>query len=249
VVRHRWLVLRSSVLGVAVGIIPGLGGSVVDWLSYGQAVQTSRDREQFGRGDVRGVIAPESSNNAKEGGTLIPTLIFGIPGSGTTAVLLGGLGLLGLEAGPQMVGANLSVTLLILWTLALANVAGTFACLLPSRLIARLSFVPATRLAPYLLVVMLFGAYQSTRHWADLVAFAVIGLLGWAMKQNGWPRPPLLIGFVLAASAERYLWISTTRYGWEWLLRPGVLIIGAVIILLTFAGARLKRSATAGGGA
>jgi len=248
VVKHRWLVFRSSVLGVAVGIIPGLGGSVVDWLSYGQAVSTSKDREGFGKGDIRGVIAPESSNNAKEGGTLIPTLIFGIPGSGTTAVLLGGFGLLGLEAGPQMLTSNLGVTLLVLWTLALANVVGTFACLLPSRFIARLSFVPAARLAPFLIVVMLYGAYQSTRHWGDLVAFGVIGILGWVMKQNGWPRPPLLIGFVLAAGSERYLWISTTRYGWEWLTRPGVLVIGAATILLTVAGARLKRSAVPGGG-
>jgi len=247
VVENRWLVLRSSVLGVAVGIIPGLGGSVVDWLSYGQAVQTSRDRENFGRGDIRGVIAPESSNNAKEGGTLIPTLIFGIPGSGTTAVLLGGLLLLGLEAGPQMLTGNLQVTLVILWTLALANVLGTFACLLPSRFIARLCFVPAARLAPFLIVIMLFGAYQSTRHWGDLVAFGVIGIFGWVMRQNGWPRPPLLIGFVLAAGAERYLWISWTRYGWEWLLRPGVLVIGAVTIVLTIAGARMKQSAVPGG--
>jgi putative tricarboxylic transport membrane protein len=249
VVENRWLVLRSSVLGVGIGIIPGLGGSVVDWLSYGQAVQTSRDRSRFGHGDIRGVIAPESSNNAKEGGTLIPTLIFGIPGSGTTAVLLGGLLLLGLEAGPQMLTANLGVTLLILWTLALANVVGTLACLLPSRFIARLCFVPASRLAPFLLVIMLFGAYQSTRHWGDLVAFGAIGMLGWLMKQNGWPRPPLLIGFVLAAGAERYFWISWTRYGWEWLLRPGVLIIGAVTIVLTVMGARMKSSAVPGGGA
>ena len=248
VVKHRWLVLRSSVLGVAVGIIPGLGGSVVDWLSYGQAVQTSRDRGEFGKGDIRGVIAPESSNNAKEGGTLIPTLIFGIPGSGTTAVLLGGLLLLGLEAGPQMLSRNLPVTLLILWTLALANVMGTFACLLPSRFIARLSFVPAARLAPFLVVVMLFGAYQSTRHWGDLVAFGAIGLVGWLMKQNGWPRPPLLIGFVLAAGAERYLWISWTRYGWEWMVRPGVLIIALATLILTVAGARMKSSALPGGG-
>ncbi len=249
VIGNRWLVFRSSVLGVGVGLIPGLGGSVVDWLSYGQAVQSSSDRQEFGRGDIRGVIAPESSNNAKEGGTLIPTLIFGIPGSGTTAVLLGGLLLLGLEAGPQMLDANLDVTLLILWTLALANVVGTLACLLPSRFIARLSFVPASRLAPFLLVIMLFGAYQSTRHWGDLVAFGAIGLLGWLMKQNGWPRPPLLIGFVLAAASERYLWISWTRYGWEWMTHPGVLIIGAVTVVLTITGARMKRSAVPGGGA
>jgi len=243
VVRHRWLVLRCSAIGVAVGFIPGLGGAVVDWISYGQAVQTAREKERFGTGDIRGVIAPESSNNAKEGGTLIPTLLFGIPGSGTTAVLLGGFLLLGLQPGPRMLTENLDATLVILWSLALANVAGAAACLIPSRLIARISFIPASRLAPFLMAVLVLGAYQSTRSWGDLWAFLGLGLLGWAMKHLGWPRPPLLIGFVLALSAERYLWISWSRYGWEWLGRPGVLLIGIATVALTVAGARLRTSA------
>lgn len=242
VLRHRWLVLRCSAIGVAVGFVPGLGGAVVDWISYGQAVQTARDGDELGKGDVRGVIAPESSNNAKEGGTLIPTLLFGIPGSGTTAVLLGGFTLLGLQPGPRMLTDNLDSTLVILWSLAVANVAGAVACLLPSRLIARISLVPASRLAPFLLAILTLGAYQTTRHWGDLLAFLGIGLLGWVMKHMEWPRPPLLIGFVLALSAERYLWISWSRYGWEWLGRPGVVVIGILTVGLTVVGARLRTS-------
>jgi putative tricarboxylic transport membrane protein len=240
VIRHRWLVVRCSVVGVGVGMIPGLGGSVVDWLSYGQAVQTSKDRSRFGHGDIRGVIAPESSNNAKEAGALVPTLLFGIPGSGTTAVLLGGFVLIGLQPGPRMLTANLDVTLTIIWVLALANVIGALACLAPSRVIALLSRIEATKLAPVLLVVLLLGAYQSTRHWGDLLAFLAIGLLGWLMKIFDWPRPPLLIGFVLAVAAERYLWISWSRYGWSWLAHPGVLIIGALTVALVVAGMRLR---------
>jgi putative tricarboxylic transport membrane protein len=239
VVQHRWLVARCSILGVVIGLVPGLGGSVVDWISYGHAVQSAPDRERFGKGDVRGVIGPESSNNAKEGGTLVPTLLFGIPGSGTTAVLLGGLGILGLQAGPAMLTTHLDATLVIIWTLAIANVFGTMACLLPSRLIARISLVPAVRLAPFLIVVMLAGAYQSTRHWGDLFAFFVIGLLGWVMKQTGWPRPPLLIGFVLAAASERYLWISWSRYGWSWLLHPGVVVLGVLTLIFLVGGIRM----------
>ena len=87
---HRWLSIRCAFIGVTVGVIPGLGGSVVEWLAYGSAVQTAKDRSKFGSGDIRGVIAPEFSNNAKEGGGLVPTLIFGIPGSGSMAVFLGG---------------------------------------------------------------------------------------------------------------------------------------------------------------
>src|SRR3546814_13860773 len=112
-----------------IGIVPGVGGSVVDWVAYAHTVQSSKDRSQFGKGDIRGVIGPESANNAKEGGALVPTLIFGIPGSGTTAMLLGGLILLGIQPGPSVVKENLDVTLSIVCTLALAHLLGAAACL------------------------------------------------------------------------------------------------------------------------
>jgi TctA family transporter len=241
VIREKALVIRSAVLGVVVGFVPGLGGSVVDWISYGVAAQTSKGGEAFGTGDIRGVIAPESSNNAKEGGALIPTLLFGIPGSGTTAVLLGGLILLGLQPGPRMIRSGLSVTLLVVWTLALANVFGAIACVALSGFVSRLATVRAARLAPFLLVVMLAGAYQSTRSWGDLVAFVVIGLMGWVLRRLDYPLPPVLIGFVLAASIERNLWISMTRYGWSWLADPGVISIGLITVVLTTLGIRLNR--------
>jgi TctA family transporter len=209
-------------------------------------MQTTRDNQNFGKGDIRGVIAPESSNNAKEGGALIPTLLFGVPGSGATAVLLGGFVLLGLQPGPRMLTTNLDTTLAIVWTLAIANVIGAIACMAPSRLIARLSLIPAARLTPFILVVMLMGAYQSTRHWGDLIAFLAIGILGWVMRHLDWPRPPLLVGFVLATSAERYLWISAGRYEWTWLTRPGVILIALITVALTFAGARLRTTVKKG---
>ena len=241
VLRNKWLALKCSLIGVTVGFVPGLGGAVVDWISYGYALQSTPDNEGFGKGDIRGVIAPESSNNAKEGGALIPTLLFGVPGSGTTAVLLGGFVLLGLQPGPSMLAENLDVTFGIIWTLALANVVGAVACLAPSKFIAKLSLVRPTRLVPLLFVVLVLGAYQSTGSWGDVFAFLAVGYLGWVMVQLGIPRPPFLIGFVLAGNAERYLWISTSRYGWEWLARPGVIVIGLVIVALTMGGARLRR--------
>ena len=107
--RNIWLSLRCSSIGVIIGVIPGLGGSVVDWIAYGHTVQSSKDKSQFGKGDIRGVIGPESSNNAKEGGGLVPTLLFGIPGSASMAVFIGGLILLGYDAGPQMVKNDLTI--------------------------------------------------------------------------------------------------------------------------------------------
>ena len=101
-----WLSLRCSAIGVIVGVVPGLGGSVVDWIAYGHTMQTTKDKSKFGKGEIRGVIGPESSNNAKEGGGLVPTLLFGIPGSGSMAVFIGGMILLGYDAGPQHQGGG-----------------------------------------------------------------------------------------------------------------------------------------------
>jgi hypothetical protein len=125
-----WLTLRCSGIGALIGAIPGLGGTVVDWIAYGHAVQTVKTNPRFGKGDIRGVIAPESANNAKEGGGLLPTLMFGIPGGGAMAVFLGGMVLLGIQPGPSMVGSNLNLTYQIVWSLALANVLGAGLCIL-----------------------------------------------------------------------------------------------------------------------
>lgn len=236
VTKHKGLVLRNSMLGTGLGMVPGVGGSVVDWLAYGITKQTVKDNENFGKGDIRGVIGPESANNAKEGGALIPTLLFGIPGSGTTAMLLGGLLLLGIVPGPAMVSTNLDKTLSIAWSLAIANVIGTMACLALSKQVARLSLIPAKILTPFLLVIMTVAAYQATRNWGDLIAFLVIGVIGWFMKQVGFPRPPMLIGFVLAVSAERYLHLSMSLYGTAWLTRPIVMVLIAFIVFILFGG-------------
>jgi len=123
-IKHKWLAMRCAGLGTIVGAIPGMGGSVVDWIAYGHVVQSTKDKSTFGKGDIRGVIAPESANNAKEGGALMPTLLFGIPGSGSMAVFLGGMVLIGIEAGPSMVSKDIDLTYTIIWSLAIANVLG-----------------------------------------------------------------------------------------------------------------------------
>ena len=142
VFRNWFLCLRCAGLGTLIGAIPGLGGTVVDWIAYGHVVQTAKDKSRFGKGDIRGVLAPESANNAKEGGGLVPTLLFGIPGSGAMAVFLGGMVLIGIEAGPAMVSTDLDLTYTIIWSLALANILGAGSCMLLARPIARLTTNP-----------------------------------------------------------------------------------------------------------
>lgn len=229
---HIGLVARSSIIGSWVGFLPGLGGSVVDWITYGIAKQSARDSSKFGSGDIRGVIAPEAAANAKEGGALIPTLLFGIPGSGTTAVMLGGFLLLGIQVGPAMVTTNLSLTFVIVWSLALANILATALGLLATGTMSRLTVMPGRQLYGVIVIILVIAAFQSRRSTADVALLFGLGILGVMMQHASWPRPPLLIGFVLANPMERYLHISISRYGFEWLARPVVLSLGMVILLI-----------------
>jgi putative tricarboxylic transport membrane protein len=247
VLRNRWLVLRCSGLGCAVGALPGLGGSVVDWIAYSHALQTTSDRSQFGKGEIRGVIGPESANNAAQGGALVPTLLFGIPGSGSMAVFLGGMILIGIQPGVTMVDTRLDLTYAIIWSLALANIFGAGLCVLLARQVARLTAVPFVYLAPFMIMVVLFAGYQATRSVSDLVALVVIGALGVFMRRFGWPRPALLIGFVLAGGAETYLYQAVQFYGWAFILRPGALIILAITVISVAVGVYFETSVSSEG--
>ncbi len=235
---YKWLCVRCAGIGCLIGALPGLGGSVVDWIAYGHVKQTVRDTSEFGRGDIRGVLAPESANNAKEGGGLVPTLLFGIPGSGSMAVFIGGMVLIGLEPGPSMVEGSLDLTYVIIWSLALANIVGAGACLGLSPFVARLTTIRYAFLAPFMIMVICFAAFQAQRDLADLISLFVIGLLGILMKRFGWPRPAFLIGFVLADQSETYLYQAVQFYDWAFLARPGVIIIFLLTVLSIWLGAR-----------
>lgn len=241
VLRNKMLVLRSSMLGTAVGMVPGIGSSVVDWLAYGVAERTAREPKNFRNGDIRGVIAPESANNAKEGGALVPTLLFGIPGSATAAIMMGGLLLLGVQVGPTMLTRNLDITLGIVWTLALANVFGALACIVLVAPISRLTTIPARKFAPFLIVFITLAAYQSSGNWGDLYIFYGLGAIAWVMKRAGWPRAPMLIGAILAGNLERYLSNSVSRYGFEWLTDPFVIVMAALSLVMILGGTSRSR--------
>ncbi len=218
VLRHWWLVLRCAFLGTALGAIPGIGSAVIDWIAYGYAQRTERDPQAFGTGDVRGVIAPESSNNAKEGGHLVPTIAFGVPAGASMAILLGAFLMHGLTPGPEMLTKHLDVTYAIVWSLTLAHVMGAAICLAGSRWLAQVSRIRPEILLPIIVALVFVAAYEGSHDWGDLVLLLTFGVLGWFMKRLGWPRPPLILGLVIGAIFERYLYISTELYGWAWLL-------------------------------
>jgi putative tricarboxylic transport membrane protein len=227
--RHWWLVMRCSILGTGLGAIPGIGSAVIDWIAYGYAQRTEKNPETFGSGDVRGVIAPESSNNAKEGGHLVPTIAFGVPAGASMAILLGAFLMHGLTPGPEMLTKQLDVTYTIVWSLTLAHVIGAMICLCASPWLARVSAVRPEILLPIVLSLVAVAAYEGTHDWGDLYSLFVFGVAGWIMKRLAWPRPPLVVGLVIGAIFERYLYISTSLYGIGWVQRPAVVAILALV--------------------
>jgi putative tricarboxylic transport membrane protein len=229
VITHWKLVLKCSALGTALGIVPGIGSAVIDWIVYGYAVRTEKNPETFGTGDVRGVIAPESSNNAKEGGHLVPTIAFGVPAGASMTLLLGAFLLHGLTPGPDMLTKNLDVTYSIIWSLTIAHVLGTAICLLGARQLARFAEMRHEILLPMVMPIVLVATFQATRSWGDLYFLLFFGTVGWIMKRFSWPRPPMVLGFVLGPIFERYLFLSNEIYGLSWMARPVVIAIAILI--------------------
>ena len=240
--RNRWLVLRSTAIGAYAGLLPGLGGSIVDWMAYGHAVQSARDKEGFGKGDVRGVIAPETANNAMKGGALLPTIAFGIPGSPAMVLLLGALLIHGLTPGPEMLGSKLDVTYSLMWALAIANVTGALFLLLVARRLALVTFINGRLLVTALTLFIFMGAWLATNHLGDWIVLLIFGALGYVMKQGGVPRPPMVLGFVIGPIMENALFITSHAYaGLTWLGRPACVVIGALIVLSLVLGPRSRK--------
>lgn len=231
-VQNWFLILRCGGLGALLGAIPGISGSVTDWLAYGHAIRSEKGAsETFSTGDVRGVIAPESANNAREGGGLIPTLAFGVPGSASMAILLGALMVHGFTPGPDMLTKNLDITYTMVWSIAIANVLGAGLCFMLSGQFARISMLRYTLVLPAIMAIVYVGAFQGSRNWGDLFVLLAFGVLGWTMKRLHWPRPPVILGLVLGGLIERYMKISIIRYDFDWLLRPVVVLLLALAVL------------------
>jgi putative tricarboxylic transport membrane protein len=239
--RHWWLGIRSTAIGVYVGMLPGLGGSIVDWVAYGHAVQSSKDKSQFGKGDIRGVIAPEAANNAMKGGALLPTIAFAIPGSASMAILLSAFLVQGLEPGPAMLTTRLDISFSLVWTLAIANVIGAGLLMAWGTQVAKLTFMPGHFLIPAVLLFVFMGAWIGNGVFGDWISLLLFGLIGWLMKISGWSRPPMVLGFILGVIMENGLHIGIQTYSWDFLTRPITLIIVVLVILTLVAAWRRAR--------
>ena len=229
--RHWWLVIRTSAIGAVIGMIPGLGGSAAAWICYGHAVQSSRTPERFGKGAVEGVIAPETASNAKEGGSLLPTLFFGIPGSSGMAVMMGAFLILGIQPGPTMITKHLDLVWMLIWALVVGNIIAVSFLLFAARWVAILTFVRGSLLIPFVFILCVLGAYINEGQWQNLVILVVLSAVGYGLLKFGWPRAPFAIGLVLGGIAEKSLHQALALWGLEFFLRPLSLVLIALIVL------------------
>ena len=239
---QQWLILRSSIhrlFALRAAVAPAAS----TWVSTVNRSARTKDKCASGKGEIRGVAAAEGANNATVIADLVPTLLFSVPGGPAAAIFLGALFSFGYYPGPRMVQENPDLMYLIVWSVALASVAGAVICFFITPYVAKLTRIRFAIIAAPLLLIMVLGAQKSTGTMGDLYLLFGLGLLGWMMKHADWPRAPALVGFVLAKPMEQYFWLSNQLHGWSWLTRPGVLIIASIIVIpLLLAGWRLVRS-------
>lgn len=202
VFRHPSLFIRSAIIGTLVGMIPGVGGTVANFLAYLNATQTKDHPERFGTGDPRGVIASEAANDAKDGGALLPALAFGIPGSATTALILGALTLHGIAPGPNIITEELDVVFTLLIALLISNVLTSLIGISLADQISKVTTIPTTYIVPLVLVISLAGAYVVNESLGDVTVAVILGLVGFFMILYNYSRIALIIGLILGQVAE-----------------------------------------------
>ena len=235
VFRHIWLVLRCAAIGTFCAIIPGMGGATTQWLSYAHAVQSSPDKERFGKGAIEGVLGPGASNNSTLGGSLITTVSFGIPASVFMAILMGAFIMHGVVPGPDMLrpesqGGHLGLTYSFVWIVVISNIITVGIVFLLLRQIIKVTYVRGSLITPFILMLIYLGAFAEKNAFPDLVLVLIFGGLGWVLEKLKWPRPPLILGLVLGGLAESRLFLSVGNYGLSWIWRPTVLLLIAVTL-------------------
>lgn len=234
--RNWWLVVRCSAIGVVTGFIPGLGGNVAEWMCYATAVSSDKNPEHdYGKGNVRGIIAPETGTAAHLPGAIIPTVAFGVPGNPPMAVLLGIFVVLGVRPGQEMLTTKLDETFMMVNVVTVGNIIAAALCLVFQRWLVKLCFVRASLLVPFILAAMIVGSSFSNLSLGDIGFFAGAGLAGYIFKHMDWPRVPMVMGLILGGIAEPYFFAAWDRYGLTWLYeRPIVLVLEALILFMLF---------------
>lgn len=231
----RMTLLRSSVIGVFTGLIPGTGGDTASWFSYNEAKRFSKEKAKFGTGHAEGLAAPESANNAVVGGALVPTITLGIPGSSTTAVLLGGLMIHGIMPGPTLMTEHAGVAYTLLWAVF-------FSCfflfglgLLYTKVAVGVTKVPSKVLAPIIILLCVIGTFAVHNSMVDVMIMLGFGILGYLMDKLNIPVSPMVVGLILGAMLDTSLHTSLKISGGDWMvfLSSPVAVILLIVALIT----------------
>ncbi|MDF1592394.1 MAG: tripartite tricarboxylate transporter permease, partial [Desulfobacterales bacterium] len=236
-IRLKWTIIRSAVLGTAIGILPGVGATTAAFVGYSEAVRWSRHPERFGTGIPEGIAAPETANNAATGGAMVPLLTLGIPGSATTAVIIGGFLVHGLQPGPMLFLNQPKLMYSIFISMYMANFFMLFAGLAVAKLFSNFRKVRYSILGPCIFVFAAVGAFGIRNDLTDVWIMFVFGLLGYIMKKFNYPIAPLIIGLVLGELTEISLRRGLRMANFdlaEFLFRPigGIILLVAVISLI-----------------
>ncbi len=201
---HKFNLIRSSVIGTLVGILPGAGGSIAGLVAYSEARRTSKNSDTFGQGEPEGIQATESANNATVGGGFIPTLVLGIPGTPPDAVILGALLIQGVRTGPSLFAGDGSIVYTFIFGLILATV-----LMLPTGLvIGRYAYktiitVPKAMLVPTVAFMTMIGTYAIRNSVSDVVIMVSLGVVGWILNRAGYSPSPIVLGLILGSIAEQ----------------------------------------------
>jgi len=234
--------LRTTAIGVVIGMMPGLGAEVASWLSYSHAVQSAKEPSRFGQGAVEGVIAPETANNSKEGGSLLPTVTFGIPGSSTMALMIAGFAILGIPVGPSMLDDHGDIAALVGWSVLWSNLmaVASFLAILP--MVGKIVYLRIDYLAPVVLAIAVAGALIEQIGWVPLVTLFTISAIGCFFVNAEWPRAPFLLAFIMGRMAEINLIKTSALYGWEMFARWQTLLLLAALLYLIVRGVRARKT-------
>lgn len=230
---NKWLILKSSIIGILVGAVPGTGPTIASWMAYNEAKRSAKDPEKYGTGIPEGVMATEASNNAVTGGALIPLLTLGVPGDTVTAVLLGALMIQGLTPGPMLLTEHYDLVAFLLWILIFANIVMLLMGLLSSKFASYILKIPVKILMPIVCVLCITGGYAANNSFFDAAMVIVIGLGGYILMSFGFPVAPVVLGLILGPIIEPNMRMALIGSG----LNPFVFIstpLSAGLLVLAF---------------
>ncbi len=215
--RRIWkTVLRSCGIGTFIGVLPAEGATVASMIGYSEAKRWAKNKEEFGKGAIEGVAGAEAANNAATGGAMVPTLVLGIPGSATTAVILVGLTVHGLRPGPYLFNEQVGKVYAIFGSMLVANVMFFFLGLFFAKLFARVTLVPRGILWPVVFALAIVGAYSLNQAMMDVALVLIFGFLGYFMRRYGFSVAPVAIGLILGKMVETNLQNSLKMFDGQW---------------------------------